>query len=133
MKNAMKWAFAVLLCAGAMTNVAAKDSDNWETVTDDDVLRASYRRSVRQPLDSIEPISVEMTGEKDADGYPIGDIYYNEGTGCENIANRYRYYPSMVYGVRGKGYGESSNVFNPVVLYTHPIHNKKRMYMTMDG
>ena len=121
----MKWAFAVLLCAGAMANVAAKDSDNWETVTDDDVLRASYRRSVRQPLDSIEPISVEMTGEKDADGYPIGDIYYNEGTGCENIANRYRYYPSMVYGVRGKGYGESSNVFNPVVLYTHPIHNKK--------
>ena len=126
MRRTIRTAFLSLLCAGALALVTAADSDNWAVLDEDASWSNVFYNAPYQPLDSLEPISVVMTGKKDADGYPIGDIYYNEGPRCKDLWHEsYRYYPTMVSGVRGLGYGESTNLVNPVWLYTHPIYNKK--------
>ena len=122
MKEAIRTIALSLICAGAFAHVAAREADNWAVLDEDAGWRNVFYNAPGQPLDSLEPISVVMTGQKDADGYPIGDIYYNESKSCYGI---YRYYPSFVSGVRGIGYGTSTGSNNPVVLYTHPVYNKK--------
>ena len=126
MRRTIRTAFLSLLCAGALAHVAANDSDNWLVLDEDAGWSNVFYNAPYQPLDSLEPISVVMTGEKDADGYPIGDIYYNEGIRCNlAVEDKFRYYTTLVYGVRGIGYGISTGGVNPVALYTHPLTNKK--------
>ena len=126
MRRTIKTAFLSLLCAGTLAHVAANDSDNWLVLDEDAGWSNVFYNAPYQPLDSLEPISVVMTGEKDADGYPIGDIYYNEGERCRlAVEDKFRYYTTLVYGVRGIGYGVSTGGVNPVALYTHPLTNKK--------
>ncbi len=126
MRRTIRTAFLSLLCAGALAHVAANDSDNWLVLDEDAGWSNVFYNAPYQPLDSLEPISVVMTGKKDADGYPIGDIYYNEGIRCNlAVEDKFRYYTTLVYGVRGIGYGISTGGVNPVALYTHPLTNKK--------
>ena len=123
MRRTIRTAFLSLLCAGALAHVMA---DKWEVLDEDAGWSNVFYNAPYQPLDSLEPISVVMTGEKDADGYPIGDIYYNEGERCRlAVEDKFRYYTTLVYGVRGIGYGISTGGSNPVVLFTHPLTNTK--------
>ena len=123
MRRIIKTAFLSLLCAGTLVHVMA---DKWEVLDEDAGWSNVFYNAPYQPLDSLEPISVVMTGEKDADGYPIGDIYYNEGERCRlAVEDKFRYYTTLVYGVRGIGYGISTGGSNPVVLFTHPLTNTK--------
>ena len=124
MRRTIRTAFLSLLCAGALAHVMAVE--NWDVLNEDAGWRNVFNSAPYQPLDSLEPISVVMTGKKDAEGYPIGDIYYNEGIRCNlAVEDKYRYYTTLVYGVRGVGYEGSSGNTNPVALYTHPLTNPK--------
>ena len=124
MRRAIRTAFLSLLCAGVLAHVMAAD-DGWVVLDEDAGWSNVFLNATDQPLDSLEPISVVMTGKKDADGYPIGDIYYNEGVRCHAFEDKFRYYTTLVYGVRGIGYGVSTGDINPVALYTHPLTNPK--------
>ena len=99
MRRAIRTAFLSLLCAGVLAHVMAAD-DGWVVLDEDAGWSNVFLNATDQPLDSLEPISVVMTGKKDADGYPIGDIYYNEGVRCHAFEDKFRYYTTLVSGVR---------------------------------
>ena len=108
MKNAMKWAFAVLLSAGqclAETYSREDESGHWQQI---------FNNIGNQPLNSSEPISVKITGPADAEGYPTGEIYYNDVYACDNTY--YRYFPSFVSFVDGQGWSPDYDDFNSTSL-----------------
>lgn len=88
---------SILLCAGALTHALGgyyyvSESDRWQ----------SYHGMSGLPLNSSQPITVKITGPTDSQGYPTGEIYYNDVFACGT--SYYRYFPSFVSRVEGQGW-----------------------------
>ena len=120
MPKAFRGVLALLLCTGALSHVVA----GWDVMMEEDHWSHIYNNVGGQPLDPSEPISVKIVGPKDADGYPTAEIYYNDIYACDE--NLYRYYPSFVYGVTGRGRGPSTSSY-PVYAYSRLVVNSKTL------
>ncbi|SIN93181.1 InlB B-repeat-containing protein [Fibrobacter sp. UWB11] len=109
MNKVMGRSLALLLCAGSLANIAAKN--DYTVINEEDRWNYIYNNLDRKkmPLDTIEPISVKITGSKDVYGYPTGEIYYNDNFRCGT--ELYRNFPSFVSGVIGQGYGTPTGTF----------------------
>lgn len=87
------------MCAGALTHAASvtysedNETNRWEYI----VTQVGNR-----PLSGSQPITVKITGPTDSQGYPTGEIYYNDVFACGT--SYYRYFPSFVSRVIGQGW-----------------------------
>ena len=101
MKNTFKGALALLLGAGALSHAVAAPAYTRDDETErwSDIAKNTLGDF---PLDPDAPITVKITGPADKDGYPTGEIYYNDNFMCGK--NYYRYFPSSVYYVDGQGW-----------------------------
>lgn len=92
--------FSLLLCLGELSHAASAVTYSYDVEWERWLY--IYQHVGNKPLDSSEPITVKITGPADADGYPTGEVYYNDVFACGT--NYYRYFPSFVSYVAGQGW-----------------------------